>query len=143
MKKYSQLIILATGMGVLILFGILVWSGIPNYEYESGGYTESLVNEEFPVPVNAESSDAQYNNPNVKYGKKYSLKNIGGDQGLYPPTEYFNEVKEWGWEEVENERMGHVHFFQKEDTIISIEIHEDYFHLYKLREGFEFSHGAD
>ena len=125
-------------MGVLLLLGILVWSGIPNYEYESGGYTASLVNEEFPVPVNAESSEAQSTNPYIKYGKKYTLENIGGEQGLYPPTEYFDEVKEWGWEEVENERMGHVQFFKKEDTIISIVIHEDYFHLYEMKEDFEF-----
>lgn len=125
-------------MGVSILFGILVWSGIPNYEYESGGYIKSELNEEVPVPVNAESSEAQFTNPYVKYGKKYSLENIGGEQGLYPPTEYFDEVKEWGWKEVENERMGHAHFFKKEDTIISIVIQEDYFHLYEMKEEFGF-----
>jgi len=125
-------------VGVSILFGILVWSGIPNYEYESGGYTESLVNEEFPVPVNAESSNVQYNDPNVKYGEKYTLENIGGETGLYQPTEYFDEINKWGWKEVENERMGHVQFFEKEDMIISIVIQEDYFHLYEMKEDFEF-----
>lgn len=138
LKKYSLYIILGAVMGVSILFGILVWSGIPNYEYESGGYTESMVNEEFPVPVNAQSSNAQYNDPNVKYGEKYSLENIGGEQGLYQPTEYFDEINQWGWKEVENERMGHVQFFKKEDTIISIVIQEDYFHLYEMKEDFEF-----
>lgn len=138
MKKYSLFFMVGAVMGVLILCGILVWLGIPNYEYESGGYTESSVNEEFPVPVNAESSKAQYNNPNINYGEKYSLENIGGEQGLYQPTEYFDVIKEWGWKEVENERMGHVQFFKKEDTIISIEIQEDYFHLYEMKEDFAF-----
>ena len=130
-------------MGVSILCGILVWLGLPNYDYESDGYKKSLVNEEFPVPVNAESSNAQYNNPNVKYGEKYSIENIGGELGIYPPQEYFEEIERWGWKEVENERMGHVQFFKKEDTIISFVIQEDYFHLYEMKEDFVFSLGSN
>lgn len=106
-------------------------------------YKKATINIDIPVPANSESSSAHFENSNVKKGEKYSLENIGGEQGLYPPVEYFEEIKNWGWEELKNEQMGHVHFFRKGDTIISIVIKEDYFHLYEMKEDFEFAHWAD
>lgn len=76
----------------------------------------------------------------LKKGEKYYLENIGGEQGLYPPNKYFEEIKNWGWEELEKEQMGQAHFFTKGETIISVVIKEDYFHLYEMKEDFEFSH---
>lgn len=107
---------------------------------ESSSYKKAGINEDIPVPANAESSNAQFDNPNIKKGEKYYLDNIGGEQGLYPPNKYFEEIKNWGWEELEKEQMGHVHFFTKGETIISVVIKEDYFHLYEMKEDFEFSH---
>lgn len=34
--------------------------------------------------------------------------------------------------------MGHVQFFEKEDTVIAIEIHEDTFQLYEMKPGASF-----
>lgn len=103
-------------------------------------YKKAGINEEVPVPANAKSSTDQFDNPNIKKGEKYILKNIGGEQGLYPPKEYFEEIKNWGWEELKSEQNGHVHFFSEEGTIISIVIKEDYFQLYEMKEDFELSH---
>ncbi|MFC4408874.1 hypothetical protein ACFOZY_00350 [Chungangia koreensis] len=109
-----------------------------NPHVEIDGYEESEINEDIPVPADAEVSEVEFSNPNIKEGKKYTLENIGGEQGLYPPLNYFDEMKNWGWEELKDERKGHVHFFRKEDQIISIEISEDYVNLYEMEEGFEF-----
>ncbi len=63
---------------------------------------------------------------------------IGGEQGLYRPQKYFEELKMWGWEELKREQMGSVYFFKKGETIIAIIIKEDYFQLYEMKEGYHF-----
>ena len=123
-----------------ICFLLLCLVGCSSPQNEISSYKKAGINEDIPVPANAESSKVKFDNPNINKGEKYSLENIGGEQGLYPPNEYFEEIKNWGWEELKTEQMGHVHFFSKGDTIISIVINEDNFHLYEMKEGFEFSH---
>ncbi|MFB5089651.1 hypothetical protein PGC35_21115 [Psychrobacillus sp. PGGUH221] len=130
-----------TKVGLFTICLLLLWLvSCSSSPAESGSYKIAEINEDIPVPANAESSKAQFDNPNIKKGEKYSLENFGGEQGLYPPNEYFEEIKNWGWEELEKEQMGHVHFFTKGDTIISIVIKEDYFYLVEMKEDFEFSH---
>lgn len=99
-------------------------------------YKKSGIHEDFPVPAKAKSSTVQFENIYIKTGEKYSLKNIGGKQGLYPPTDYLEEINNWGWEELTEERMGHVQFFRKGNTIISIVFKEDYFELFEMKEDF-------
>lgn len=119
---------------ICLLF--LCLGGCSSTNEEITSYIKAGINEDFPVPANSESSKAKFNNIYIKTGEKYSLKNIGGEQGLYPPSDYFEEINNWGWEELEEERMGHVHFFSKGNTIISIVIKEDYFELYEMKEDF-------
>ena len=107
---------------------------------ETNSYKKAEINEEIPVPANAKLSTETFDDPNIEKGEKYILKNIGGEQGLYPPKEYFEEIKNWGWEELKSEQNGHVHFFSKGETIMSIVIKEDYFQLYEMKEHFELSH---
>ena len=128
-------------VGLCTLCLMLLWLvGCSSSNNEISSYKKAGINEDIPVPANAESSKVKFDNPTIKKGEKYSLENIGGEQGLYPPNEYFEEIKKWGWEELKSEQMGHVHFFSKGDTIISIDIKEDSFHLYEMKEDFEFSH---
>jgi hypothetical protein len=131
--------LIKTGL-CLICLAMLSLAGCSSSYDEISTYKKAGINEDIPVPATAESSKVQFDNPNIKKGERYNLENIGGEQGLYHPIEYFEEIKSWGWEVLEKEQMGHVHFFRKGDTIISIEIKEDYFHLYEMKEGFEFSH---
>ncbi|HBU81136.1 MULTISPECIES: hypothetical protein [Paenibacillus] len=108
--------------------------------YEITGYTGSSINNEIPVPVNAKqlSLTAYSDNPNYKEGIKYELKHIGGEQGLYVPSDYFEKLSEAGWVELEEERLGHVHFLKKSDTIIAIEFQEDTFEIVEMMPGFTF-----
>lgn len=121
----------------IVLF-LLQWMLIPlgcSPSYDPGaGYKESSINEEIPVPRDAQQLEVETNtnNPNIKKGVKYELKNIGGPQGLYPPESYLSTLEEWGWTELKEERLGHVLFFEKEDNVIAVEIHENTLAIYEM-----------
>ncbi|SDJ87411.1 MULTISPECIES: hypothetical protein [Paenibacillus] len=128
------------GIMFILLSLLLLISGCTPSTYEITGYTGSSINNEIPVPVNAKQLNVTTysDNPNIKTGIKYELKHIGGEQGLYVPSDYFEKLSEAGWVEVEEERMGNVHYFKKSDTIIAIEIQEDTFKIFEMMQGFTF-----
>ncbi|MGC5771194.1 hypothetical protein [Paenibacillus pabuli] len=119
---------------------LLLNCGCTPSTYEITGYTGSAINDEIPVPVNAKQLGitTYSDKPNMKTSIKYELKHIGGEQGLYVPSDYFEKLSEAGWVEVEEERMGHVHFLKKSDTVIAIEIREDTFEIFEMRQDFTF-----
>ncbi|MFS0869965.1 hypothetical protein [Paenibacillus xylanilyticus] len=120
----------------LIMFTVLLLaSGCSSPTYEITGYTDSSINEDIPVPENATPLSVTSNsaNRNVKISAKYELKHIGGEQGLYTPTDYFQKLREEGWSELEESRMGNVHFLQKDDTVIAIEINENTFEIHEMK----------
>ena len=55
------------------------------YSFISAILISFVINEDTPVQVKAESSNVKFNN-SCRKGEKYSLENIGGEQGLYPPN---------------------------------------------------------
>jgi hypothetical protein len=113
---------------------ILFTSGCTSSTQEVQEYGVSSINAEIPIPENAKEIEVTTtsSNPNVKIGVKYELDNIGGEQGLYRPDHYFNKLEDAGWVELEDKRLGHVQFFEKEGTVIAIEIHEDTFDIYEM-----------
>ncbi|MFC7680487.1 DUF4179 domain-containing protein [Paenibacillus sp. GCM10028914] len=98
---------------------------------------KSSILSSIPKPEGAVQAGIRTNsgNPNIKIEVRYELENIGGEQGLYSPTEYFQQLQAAGWAEIEEERMGHVHFFEKEDAVIAIEVREDWIDIYEMEEG--------
>ncbi|WP_422659567.1 DUF4179 domain-containing protein [Paenibacillus sp. EC2-1] len=99
-------------------------------------YWRSAVLDEIPKPEGAkEAGVVASGNPNIRMGIQYDLKNIGGEQGLYTPTAYFQQVEADGWVEMEDKRMGHVHFFEKDDAVVAIEVRQDEIILYEMEEG--------
>ncbi|WP_339260240.1 hypothetical protein MKZ12_10170 [Paenibacillus sp. FSL R5-0713] len=122
----------------LCMLPLLIWvQGCAPATYEIEGYTESSINPDIPVPSNAKliEGKAYSDHPTLKEGVKYELKHIGGEQGLYPPMDYFQKLADTGWVELEEERLGHVHFFKKDDTVIAIEIREDSFEITETNKG--------
>lgn len=121
---------------IMLLISLLIMvNGCSNSSNnEQIGYEGSSINEDIPVPNNAKEIEiiTTSSNPNIKIGVRYELDNIGGEQGLYPPKEYFQKLKESGWIELEDQRLGHVQFFEKDDTEIAIEIHEGTFEIYEM-----------
>lgn len=97
---------------------------------------KSSILSSIPKPEGAVQAGIQTNtgNQNIKISVRYELENIGGEQGLYPPNEYFQQLKAGGWSEIEEERVGHVHFFEKEDAVIAIEVREDWIDIYEMEE---------
>ncbi len=101
----------------------------------SSGYKSSSIITQVPIPNSAKQIEliGNFSNPNIKVGVKYELKDIGGEQGLFPPSQYFQKLNELNWIELEDKRMGHIHFFQKNDKMIAIEIRQDTFTIYEMR----------
>ncbi|MBD2869263.1 hypothetical protein [Paenibacillus arenilitoris] len=103
--------------------------------YEEGlGYKPSTVNEQFLIPVGAIQREAIFHNPNILRGAEYELADIGGEQGLYPPQRYFQDLEAAGWRERKDDRLGHVHFFERDNTVISVEIRQDSFTVYEMKD---------
>ncbi|WP_405143870.1 hypothetical protein MHI48_10240 [Paenibacillus sp. FSL H7-0942] len=122
----------------LCMLPLLIWvQGCTPATYEIEGYTASSMNPDIPVPTNAKLIEniAYSDHPTLKEGVKYELKHIGGEQGLYPPMDYFQKLADTGWVELEEERLGHVHFLKKDTTVIAIEIREDTFQITELVKG--------
>lgn len=99
-------------------------------------YMRSAILDEIPKPEGSkEAGVVTSSNPNIKMGIQYHLKNIGGEQGLYTPTEYFEQIEAEGWLEMEDKRMGHVHFFVKDDAVVAIEVRQDEIILFEMEDG--------
>lgn len=117
---------------MLTIIVVLLTAGCtPTYD-ESKGYKQANINPSFPVPENAVQSETEYGNPNIKDGTRYNIRNIGGEQGLYSPVKYLNEIANWGWSEIEDERMGSMYVFRKDGTVIWLDINQDFIALYEL-----------
>ncbi|PJN50807.1 hypothetical protein PAEAM_48950 [Paenibacillus sp. GM1FR] len=122
----------------LCMLPLLIWvQGCAPATYEIEGYTASSMNPDIPVPTNAKLIEniTYSDDPNLKKGANYELKHIGGEQGLYPPMDYFQKLADTGWVELEEKRLGNVHFLKKDTTVIAIEIREDTFQITELVEG--------
>jgi hypothetical protein len=118
-----------------ILLPLMIFnSGCTSSTQEEQEYGVSSINAEIPIPKNAKEIEVTTtsSNSNIKIGAKYELDNIGGEQGLYPPESYFNKLRDSGWVELKDKRLGHVQFFEKESTTIAIEVHEDTFSIYEM-----------
>ena len=120
----------------LLLFVTLIMTGCV-YEYtEEDGYRMAVINEGFPVPKNAYELKPEDCTSEIAKSAKYRLKGIGDEEGT-PPEDYLQEIKEWGWTELEDEQVGHVHFFEKEGKIISLIIQENVFDVFEMSENVE------
>ncbi|KOR90110.1 hypothetical protein [Paenibacillus solani] len=110
------------------------------YEEPVDSYKSSSVHDDFPIPNSATllQTITETGNPNIDNGAKYEVKGIGGEQGLSLPTRYFEEIQASGWDELEDKRAGHFHYFEKDAKVIALEIRENSIGVYEMVENAKF-----
>lgn len=86
---------------------------------------EGALNEKsFPVPHEASSPDQTTTNVAMDY-VRYTLPGLKEKEGI--PDPYKEAIKAWGWKEKEDEKVGSSSVFQKDELIVHLTIHDDYF----------------
>ncbi|KOP67529.1 hypothetical protein AMS62_21500 [Bacillus sp. FJAT-18019] len=127
-------------IGMLSLFFVALIGCTSVYKEPVDGYKSSSVHDDFPIPNSAvlTTTVTETENPNIDNGAKYEVKGIGGEQGLSLPTRYFQEIQASGWAELEDKRMGHLHFFEKDDKVVALEIRENSIEVYEMVEDAKF-----
>lgn len=121
---------------VLIVCWIASVLGLAGCAYtysDEDGYRMAIINTGFPVPKNAYELKPEACTADIAKSAKYKLKDIGDTEGT-PPAEYLEEIKQWGWTEIEDSRVGNVHFFKKEGKIMSIVVQKNIFDLFEMNE---------
>ncbi|MDW0110071.1 hypothetical protein [Sporosarcina aquimarina] len=115
--------------GILIL-GMLLSGCSYTYSHDDG-YRMAVINEGFPVPKNAYEVRPEDCTTEIAKSAKYKMKNIGDEEGT-PSDDYLHEIEKWGWEEIEEARVGNVHYFKKNKKIISLIIQRDIFDVFEM-----------
>jgi len=134
MRKNTIVIVMLT------LFFMAIIGCTPVYEEPVDSYKSSSVHDDFPIPNSAvlTKTITETENPNIDNGAKYEVKGIGGEQGLSLPTRYFAEIQASGWDELEDKRAGHFHYFEKDAKVIALEIRENSIGVYEMVENAKF-----
>ncbi|MGP7818669.1 hypothetical protein [Niallia sp. 01092] len=116
---------------MFVFFLLLV--GCSNEYSEKEDFTYSRLQSNFPIPANAKEKRGNATKDKSVY-QKYELISIGKEtteDGEIHPTDYFEKIKEEGWNEEKNFE-GKAYVFQKDKQQIYLELHTDYFELTKL-----------
>ncbi|MBE1553034.1 hypothetical protein [Sporosarcina limicola] len=121
----------------ILLLASMVMTGCVYQFTEEDGYRMSVINNGFPVPKNAYELQPEDCTTEIAKSAKYSLENIGDEEGT-PPEDYLEEIQNWGWAEMEDKRVGHVHYFKKEGKIISLIIQKDIFDVFEMSDEVKF-----
>lgn len=113
----------------LLIVSVLV--GCSNVYSEEEGYRMAVINHGFPVPKNASEIRPEICTTEIAKSAKYKLKDIGGEQGE-PPMHYLAEIEEWGWTELEDQRVGNIHYYKKEGKIMSLVFQKNVFDVFEM-----------
>jgi len=89
----------------------------------------------FPIPENAKVTKGKAENPNIEKYVKYNWKEA--DEIGSIPTSYLKEIKSKGWVEHEEDQLGAVRFFEKNETVIALSTHDGFFTLSKVKNNTE------
>ncbi|MFP4978563.1 hypothetical protein ACE6ED_24360 [Paenibacillus sp. CN-4] len=118
--KYSvmwTLIIICLSVGLLSGCGT---TKEPTWESFEGALNEKS----FPVPKEANSPDRATANAALDY-VQYSLPGLREKDSI--PQPYLDTIKAWGWKEQEADEDNGSRIFEKDDAVVHLAIHDDYF----------------
>lgn len=115
-------------LGVTVL---LLVSGCANVYSEEEGYRMAAINQGFPIPKEAYEVKAEDCVGEISKSAKYKLKGIGDADGN-PPEHYLQTIEKWGWDEIVEDRRGHIHFYEKKGRIMSLNIQQNVFDVFEM-----------
>lgn len=98
---------------------------------QQSSYKPSSINDDFPVPENAQLQEGEANNPKIEKYARYKWKKSNEIQSI--PGDYLNEIDRNGWKERKEEQMGALRVFEKNGNIMWITTHDDFFTLSQLK----------
>ncbi|GIP30623.1 hypothetical protein J23TS9_57530 [Paenibacillus sp. J23TS9] len=118
----------------LLLFGIVVMLITGCGKSDSSWTTfEGAANEKtFPVPKEANRTDRNVGNTKIDY-VRYSMNGLKEKESI--PDVYLEKIKEWGWREITDESEDASRVFEKQNRIIHLTIHDNYFTVTVLAKG--------
>lgn len=118
----------------LLVFGVvcLLLTGCMKSEPSWTSFEGAANDKTFPVPKEANRTDRTSGNSKLDY-VRYSMKGLKEDEHV--PEAYLNKIKEWGWKEKTEEAEGSSHVFEKQNRVINLTIHKDYFTVTVLTKG--------
>ncbi|MDR0271236.1 hypothetical protein [Paenibacillus sp.] len=94
---------------------------------------EGAANEKtFPVPKEANRTDRNVGNTKIDY-VRYSMHGLKEKDNF--PKAYLEKIKEWGWRENTEESEETSKVFEKQNRIVHLTIHDDYFTVTILTKG--------
>lgn len=121
---------------LILIVGTIMMTGCA-YEYaKEDGYRMAVINEGFPIPKNAYELEPEDCTNVIAKSAKYKLKDIGDEEGT-PPQDYLDEIERWGWTELEDKRVGHVHYFEKKGKVMSLIIQQNVFDVFEMSDELE------
>ncbi|MER2088235.1 MAG: hypothetical protein ABS920_00775 [Sporosarcina sp.] len=115
----------------ILLFVVGMMVGCSNVYSAEEGYRMAVINPGFPIPENASELKPEACTTEIAKSAKYKLNAIGGEQGE-PPEHYLEEIKKWGWTELEDEQRGNIHFYEKEGKVMSLVFKKNIFDVFEM-----------
>lgn len=118
----------------LLLFAIvsLLLTGCVNGDPSWTSYEGAANEKSFPVPKEANRTDRTSGNSKLDY-VRYSMKGLKEEDQV--PEAYLDKIEEWGWRENTDEVEGTSRVFEKQNRVIHLTIHDDYFTVTVLTKG--------
>ncbi|WP_307402195.1 hypothetical protein [Paenibacillus anaericanus] len=102
----------------------IIISGCTSSEPSWSTFVGAAVEKSYPVPKEANRTDAVLNNSKMDY-VHYSFPGLREDDGV--PEPYEKAISEWGWVEKVEENTGTTTVYEKGKLIVQLTIHDDSF----------------
>ncbi|HWO55891.1 MAG TPA: hypothetical protein VNM49_16045 [Paenibacillus cookii] len=118
----------------LLLLGIvmLLLAGCGKSEPTWSSFEGAANEKTFPVPKEANRTDRNIGNTKIDY-VRYSMNGLKEKDSF--PEAYLEKIKEWGWRENTDESEGTSKVFEKQNRVVHLTIHDDYFTVTVLAKG--------
>ncbi|MEC0373101.1 hypothetical protein P9847_27205 [Paenibacillus chibensis] len=118
----------------LLLFGIVVLliTGCGKTEPSWTNFEGAANEKTFPVPKEANRTDRNAGNTKIDY-VRYSMNGLKEEDSI--PDAYLQKIKEWGWKENTDESEDASRVFEKQNRIVHLTIHDNYFTVTVLAKG--------